>query len=170
MVDVNRNNNDSAVRRAELQGQLDSLPPGEASAQKRQELLQALNGLNTDLESMRTTDESSQPLGNKKQNNSTGNAILDNAMAILNSLLGLFSGSANPHQRILNAQTGLDSASQVTQEALSAPETEPKRAGVILKGSTLKAMFTTQLNENKERLVADMKREDIGAKAAKPAT
>ncbi|OGI09270.1 MAG: hypothetical protein A3I68_09110 [Candidatus Melainabacteria bacterium RIFCSPLOWO2_02_FULL_35_15] len=169
MEGVNQNNNDAAVRRAELQRQLDSLPPT-ASDQERQALQVRLDALGSGRDAI-NNNQAVQQGQQGRENRSTGNAALDNALAILSSLLGLFSGSADPHSRVLNSQMGLDGATEATQEAISAPlETEPKRSGAILKGSALKAMFTTQLSENKERLVADMKRTDSQARHANPAT
>ena len=162
---VNPPNNNLATEIAQAQEALANLP-NNASEQDRQLLQTRLEQLQKDRGAV-----SNNQTPQAGQTTSTGNAILDNAIAILNSLVGLFSGSANPHERILNSQRGVDDSSEATQEAVSAPlETEPKRTDVISRGSALKAMFTGQLSANKERLVADMKREDIGAKAAKPAT
>lgn len=143
--------------------------PATASSQERQSLLDKLQAL----QSRRNSPNNNQPMQqqNQPENSSAGNSILDNALAKLSSLLGLFSGSADPHSRVLGSQNGLTGATEGTQEAISAPlETEPKRSGTVLKGSALKAMFTSQLSDNKERLVADMKRQDIQARHANPAS
>lgn len=97
MVDVNRNNNDTAVRRAELQRQLDSLPPT-ASDQERQALQTRLDALG----SSRDVINNNQTV--KSQDPGNGNDDIADAKAALQAALGVDQASvgtpASPETRI----------------------------------------------------------------------